>query len=703
MNKGIIGGIFLLSFISTVFAQEQTTAYKEIVVTGTQEKQKTLPDVQGTKIYSGKKTSVIDLEEAPVNISSNYRQVLQKTPGLLLSEESTPLVSIGYRGLDPHRSQFLQVMKDGIPIHADMFGYPESYYTPPLQVVDHIDFIRGGAALLYGPQPGGAVNYVTHDPYQDDPLTIIEENSGGSHGLYSNYTAATGTQGNLGYYSYFHHRQSQGFRDNNSQFDLWYGGSKFRVQRGPKAHWDIALDGYNEEHGEPGGLTRAAFDADPTQSTRLNDRFELNRYTGSLAYENELDAATHISLKTFGGYYERLSWRQRTSAASSFGTAPSGANAKTNDIEDQEFYTAGTEGRLRQNYEAFGSDENTFTIGTLYYHVTSPRLDKRGATPDAETGTVRKDSDRYMNYVSLFAENLFKFDRLSVTPGVRLENIWQGIQEIKNLDKTTVPLADENEFDFVPLAGLGASFELSENTDIYGNVSQGYRPKIYTQAVPTSSGQTVNGDLEEGKSWQADIGIKGSPMPYLFWDASLFYMEFEDQIGTVGSTGQVMQNVGDARHQGIELATELNVLGLWDDLQGTKYSEQYGAVNLFANLMILDAEFNVGPNDGKIPAYAPDYITRSGVEYNHRDKTKVRFAGTFLDDHFANDSNSANFIVPSYKVWDLTGEHTIYKDNVSVFAGINNIFDEKYFARVRSDGIDPADGRNYYCGLKLIW
>jgi Fe(3+) dicitrate transport protein len=38
-----------------------------------------------------------------------------------------------------------------------------------------------------------------------------------------------------------------------------------------------------------------------------------------------------------------------------------------------------------------------------------------------------------------------------------------------------------------------------------------------------------------------------------------------------------------------------------------------------------------------------------------------------------------------------------------VFGGINNLFDESYFARVRSDGIDPADGRNYYAGVKLLW
>ena len=85
-----------------------------------------LPDIQDTRINAGKKTSVLDLDELPKVNNNNYRQALTKTPGLLLSEETSPLVSIGYRGLAPHRAQFTQVLKDGIPIHADQFGYPEA-------------------------------------------------------------------------------------------------------------------------------------------------------------------------------------------------------------------------------------------------------------------------------------------------------------------------------------------------------------------------------------------------------------------------------------------------------------------------------------------------------------------------------------------------------------------------------------------------
>jgi len=677
------------------------TTMKEVTVVGQKDEDskggKFLPAASGTKVYSGKKTSYIALEESPEIINNNFRQALQKTPGLLLSEETTPLFSVGYRGLDPHRAQFTQVLKDGIPIHADMFGYPEAYYVPPLQVIDHIDFVHGGSALMYGPQPGGALNFVTKNPVEQ-PFYFETENSVGSHDLYSNYTAMSGTPiDSFGYYSFFHHRQGQGFRDANSQFELWYGGTKFTIEPDPVSKWTIGFDLYNETHGEPGGLTRAQFDADITRTTRLMDRFELNRTAANVAYQTEIDPTLLAEYKAYFTYYERASWRQR---GGGFGTAPTGAAASTNDIENQKFYTGGIESRWRKDWEGFGSDEHKLTSGILYHHTTSPRTDERGILPDAEEGVLRKDSDRWMNYVSVFAENMFKWGRFSVTPGVRLENIWQGVEEHLNLDKTTVPLASEEQFDFVPLFGVGTNFEITPDIDLYANLSQSYRPKIFSQAVPTGTNQIVNGDLSEGESWQVEAGLRGVPVPYFSWDVSVFHMEFEDQIGSVLNT---VQNVGDAEHRGIEATLDFDIVTWLDALTGSQNAKSHGSFAIFLNTMILDAEFVSGPNTGRMPQYAPDYVIKTGAEYRLSDRVKIRLAGTFVDDHFGDDTNSVARGVPSYKVWDLTAEAKVYKDIVTIFCGMNNLFDEKYFARVRGDGIDPADGTNYYGGAAVRW
>jgi Fe(3+) dicitrate transport protein len=153
-GRGVLNALLPLAFVILAgtfvhAATNQAEELPEVVVTGEAEYEgvvqpKFLPPVQGTEIYSGKKATTIDLDAFPKVQANNYRQAFAQTPGLLYSEETSPLVSVGYRGIgEPHRMQFLQVLKDGIPIHADMIGYPEAYYTPPLDVVDRLEFVRG--------------------------------------------------------------------------------------------------------------------------------------------------------------------------------------------------------------------------------------------------------------------------------------------------------------------------------------------------------------------------------------------------------------------------------------------------------------------------------------------------------------------------------------------------------------------------------
>jgi len=710
-----------LTSTSPARAQDATNkpqALPTVVVSGEAEHSETvqgpfLPPVVGAKINAGKKTSVLDLDDLPKINNNNYRQALAKTPGLLLSEETSPLVSIGYRGLNPHRVQFTQMLKDGVPIHADQFGYPEAYYTPPLDTVDRLEFLRGGASLMYGPQPGGALNYVTHRPRTDREFSARSLNVFGSDSLYSTFNSVDGTIGRTGYYAYFNHRQGDGFRAANSDFDLFAGSAKLVLDATSDSRWILNFDGYAEEHGEPGGLTFATatnavnYAADRDATSRFFDRFRLKRYVASLGWEKDLSEHTLFTATAWGGYYSRFSKRQR---GGGFGTLPTGATTNSNTIELQEFYTAGAEARLRHDWST-GGNTHTFAGGVQFYHTDSPRTDQRGAAPDVESGQLRNQSQREVFYAPVFLENRFVFGDFSITPGVRLENIWQGVEEQVNLDKTAAgtPLSDQREHDFVPLFGVGAEYKFKAGVTAYGNFSQAYRPKVFTEAVPTGGTTFVNNDLAEGKSWQGEIGLRGQPAPWLHWDASLFWLEFTDQIGSVAVPGGTsLINIGDAVHRGAEAAVEVELLGLGDAWRGSTAVVRDHQFSLYGNAMLLDAEIKssaIPALVGNRPQYAPDYLLRAGAIYRWRDRVKLAFTGTFVDDHFADDANSANFFIPGYTTWDLTLEWKVYQKRVevSVVAGINNLFDEDYYSRIRSDGIDPAYRRNYYLGASFAF
>ncbi|MBI4354429.1 MAG: TonB-dependent receptor, partial [Candidatus Omnitrophica bacterium] len=162
-----------------------------------------------------------------------------------------------------------------------------------------------------------------------------------------------------------------------------------------------------------------------------------------------------------------------------------------------------------------------------------------------------------------------------------------------------------------------------------------------------------------------------------------------------------IENVGDARYVGLEFAAETDLAALYDRAHGTALRDQVGSISPFVNFMLLDAKFTEGPNAYKTPQYAPQYTLRLGAQYALKDLLKLNLSSLFVDDHFADDAGTTNRTIPSYKVWDLTGEVKLYKDYVTLFGGINNLFDERYDARIRGDGIDPAPERNLYGGLRV--
>jgi outer membrane receptor for Fe3+-dicitrate len=60
--------------------------------------------------------------------------------------------------------------------------------------------------------------------------------------------------GQFGYYAYFDHRQRDGFRT-NGDYDLNAGSAKLVYDVSNDSRLILTADLYDEEHGEPGGLT----------------------------------------------------------------------------------------------------------------------------------------------------------------------------------------------------------------------------------------------------------------------------------------------------------------------------------------------------------------------------------------------------------------------------------------------------------------
>lgn len=696
-----------------------------------------LPEVEGTRINSGKKTSFVKPEEFPEIANNNYREALATTPGLLVSEEpNSPVINFGYRGLDSQRAETMQVLKDGISIKNEQFGFPETHYTPVLDAVERIEFIRAGAALQFGPQPGGAINFIMKMPRQDAPFHFTAKALYGSDKLFQAFVSIDGTSGQFGYYAYYDHREREGFRV-NSDYDLNNGSVRLVWEATSQDRFVLTLEAYDEEHGEPGGLRtfidpagivgginyNVLYQDDRNASTRFFDRFRLQRYYADLAYQHHFSESTQLEIKAFGGYLSRYSKRQRGGGV---GILPNGGAANTNSIQNREVWNEGVDVRLRHDYQLAG-DTSTFAGGVYFYHALQDRTDERGTTPDADNGALRNFATGETTDFSIFAENRFHFGCLSITPGFRLEFLNQTLDEEFNITRPFLLTRDDDSF--VPLFSLGIGYVLVEGQhpetttakdakdaknatatttmvaggpprlELYGTVAQAYRPRTYGELVPTSATGVINDDLKEGDSLQFELGLRGKPFSFLTFDVGVFHYTFDDQVGDITLPGNIPStaNVGDARYMGFEAGMELDILAVMNG--GTE--SPYGKLNLYGNITLLDAEFTSGPNNGFTPAYAPDYQFKVGAIYSWKDRMKVALIGTIVDDHFANASNSATHFVPAYTVWDLTGEYNFCNGRVGAFAGIGNVFDEDFWGEVRDEGILPAARRNYYGGVKI--
>jgi Fe(3+) dicitrate transport protein len=643
-----------------------------------------LPPVEGTKIYAGKKATSLNLQALPQVQANNYSQAFAMTPGLLTAEESTPLVSLGYRGIgSPDRAQYMMVLQDGIPIAADPQGYPESYWTPPLESTQRIDFVRGGASLIYGPQPAGALNYVSLMPRTDRLFGMQSKHVFGSNNLYSTFNSIEGSAGKWSWLGWFNYRSGDGFRNTNSDFEVIAGRLKLIYQQATDTRWIFSLDAGSDRHGEAGGLTAAAYNADPNQTVRPFDRFNLTRYVASAELQHKISSQTEVSVKAWAGAYDRWSRRQ----TGGFGTV----TALTNSIAQQQFYNAGIEPRIRHDYELWGGN-HSLAAGMQFYMCHSPLTTAAGATPTSDTGIVGTDAQRDVIYGSVFLENKFTFGRLTITPGFRMELINQNIA-VKSIVAGVATDRNNSKFDKQPLFGLGLSYDLGNETAVYANVSQSYRASTFGQSLITAAGGTAS-DVAPSQGWSYEIGVRGNPRPWFTYDSSFFLIDLDDKLGTAGVN---IQSVGRSINYGWDGAVQFDVIGGLDALNGTHHGDRLGALNLYGNISLLEARLKGGVNDGGTPQFAPPYMIRTGAIYKRKNGMKIAFLGTLVARHNATDTATSNFDIPAYTTWDLTAEVPVTK-NFSLMAGLNNVFDKRYYSLVTTAGIMPAYGRNFYVG-----
>lgn len=679
-----------------------------------------LPEVEDFRINAGRKNEVIRLGEIDANLAmNNSRQIFGRTPGISIWENDGSGIQLGVasRGLSPNRSWEFNVRMNGYDITPDPMGYPEAYFTPPMEVVENIEIIRGASSLQYGPQFGGLMNFVLRKPDPSTQFTAESINTVGSNGLFSTFNYIGGTEGKWDYTAYYQKRRGNGWRDNGF-FNTDHAHLEVNYAVNNRLKIGTEMTYMTTTSQQPGGLTDAQFAEDPSQSTRSRNWFSTPWFIPSLNADYILSPKSKINFKAFGTIAERNSvgFVQAITTDDNLG----------NRQVDRDFYhTFGTELRFSTAYSLFGKEHNLVS-GYRYFKGNIDRQ-QRGvgnASTDMNFDLVEASYPTDLDFVNTnhaaFVENLFNVtDKLLFTAGLRLENISSNMEgTLKTVNGVPQLLTPEQRNRNFALLGFGGEYHLTKTTELYSNFSQAYRPVLISDLTPPATTDVIDSNLQDARGFNFDLGYRGNIGTFLNFDASYFYLNYADRIGTITQTAadgtrfQFRTNLGESVSQGVEAFVE------FDPITAFVGNSSIGYIHFFASLAFVHAEYQdferttvsngeivVSNLAGNRVENAPRKINRYGATYRYKDFSMTwqlsDIGETFSDATNSVEPNAAatSGLIPAYVVQDLSAGYT-HKKKYTLKSGVNNLADEAYFTRraggYPGPGIMPAEGRTFY-------
>lgn len=686
-----------------------------------------LAEVDGYSINATKKNEVIKLDNINANLAmNNSRQIFSRTPGISVWENDGSGIQLGVasRGLSPNRSWEFNVRMNGYDITPDPMGYPEAYYTPPMEVVDKIEIVRGASSLQYGPQFGGLMNFVLRKPDISTRITVESQNTTGSNGLFSTFNYVGGTEGRLSYTAYYQKRFGNGWRDNSYyNTDHAHAELSYAITNKFKIGAEATYMTYKSQ--QAGGLTDAQFAQDARQSVRSRNWFSTPWLVPSLSAEYVFSEKTKLSWKAFGVIAER-------SSVGNVVAITTVDNFTSNRQVDRDYYNNyGSELRFITDYKLLGLN-NTLATGLRYYNGNIDRKQQGKGTTSQDMefgieGEYPRDLDFNNINKAAYFENIFRISKkFLVTAGARVENISSAMQGRFSLSNGVANnLTSTTRNRTFLLFGAGAEYHLTEQSEFYSNFSQAYRPVLISDLTPPSTTDVIDENLQDAHGYNFDFGYRGKVANYLNFDVDYFYVNYNNRIGTITQTNAANQryqfrtNLGRSVSQGFEGYVE------FDPITAFFKKSKIGYVSVFASIAYIDATYRdfkttsvvngqivEGNLSGKRVENAPRKINRFGVTYNKKGFS-ITWQMSDIGKAYADASNTevANAaattgVIPAYTVQDLSASFKFLK-HYNVKAGVNNLTDERYFTRraggYPGPGILPADGRTFYvsAGIKF--
>jgi iron complex outermembrane receptor protein len=606
---------------------------------------------------------------------------LNKVPGIFMQNRYNFAqdLRVSIRGFGA-RAAFgirgIKVIVDGIP--ETLPDGQANVDSIDIGSIGNMQVIRGPVSALYGNASGGALLIESEEP----PATpfISFRPTFGEDGLQKHQLKFGGNNDHFDYLVNLSDLSYDGYRD-HSTTELSSLNSKFGVDLDGGARFTTVLN-YTDspQADDPGGLTEALADEDPTQAWSRNLSLEsgekLEQTRLGFVYDRPLGDRGELRVRN---YYVSRDLANRL---------PIGATGQGVLLDR---FAVG--GGAQYTHTAPVSDHaNRLTLGIDLDRQEDER--KRYLLAGDGLGTKIQDQDEQVDSIGLFIQNEYSMsERMELTLGGRYDRLDFDVDDnfLSNGDDS-----GERSFrKFSPTMGL--RFTLRSGLNLYANISRSFEsPTAVELRDPDGAG--FNQALDPQLATNYEIGVKGKLGTKARYDLALFTMNVSDELVPyeIDDT-EYYENAGESRRNGLEAQLVFEPVRHLIATLAYTYSD-----------FEFDEFIDDSGNDfsGKTIPGIPENLLSADFTYSHPNGLYGQFTALYVDEIYADNANTVTN--DAYTVSDLRLGYSKFIGpwELSPFIGLNNMFDKQYNGNVRINAFggryfEPAPDRDVYAGLTL--
>ena len=557
----------------------------------------------------------------------------------------------------------IKLIVDGIPeTTPDGQGQLDNL---PLGLLSSVEVLRGPSASLYGNASGGVLYLNTLDQLENE--TIQLQSRLGAYGFQS-YQLNTSLKGEkTDALLHINRTKTDGFRQ-NSGFEQTLFNTKIKHRLSSKSTLQLQLNYTDSPRAEDaGGITLEDTEADWSQARQRNvayDTYEsVNQFKSGLRWQQ--DWGDQWNLDTYGFYTFR----------DFYGKLP----FENGGIID-----------LTRNYYGFGSrlnyiqDKHRWQIGI----ETAQQADQRDRylNLNGVQGSLSFSQLESFGSFGIYILDEVRWEKVLLRTSLRYDDLRLGADSVSE-DQTYQVLNPS----------VGLSYEVATQQRLFANFSSSFEtPALSELSANPSGAEGLNLELEPARALNYELGWKG------LWaktrmEANVFFIESTNEILPYELEAfpgrSFYRNAGATQRWGVEVFGSYQ----WEqwELQASMTQAQYRFT-----------ENNT--SEGNTLPGIPNSQFFLQLGYTSLQNWQFQLTGEHIGSLYADTANAVQ--IEAFQKVRLQGGKTIALGNLelNLFAGINNLFDVRYFDNIRLNAFggryyEPAPGRNAFFGLSAAF